>query len=461
MNSSIYFRIYSLDKSEKYLYNSFESDVITLENNNISKNKVLLVGINTGNDELFNYEMTEMSNLCIAMGLEVIDSITQNLPNPVPATYLGTGKLDEVKRYAGALEADYIVFNDELSPVQFKNITNYIDIPTFDRTMLILEIFKTRAKTKEAVLQVELAELKYQLPRLAGSYTNLSRIGGGGGGASGARRGSGETKLELDRRHIENRISKTKHELEEIVKARKINRKARIQNEVPVVALVGYTNAGKSSTMNTLLELFNIAKEKQVFVKDMLFATLETSTRNIKLETNQEFLITDTVGFVSKLPHQLVESFKSTLEEIKEADLIIHVIDSSSPYLDLQVKTTNQVLNELGVEDIPLVYAINKIDLLPSVNYIPKCYTPSISISSKTKVGYDALLNYIKTNVFKDIITSTFLIPYTNGNIYNIMMEKGEVLNTEYLDTGIKVNVRLSSHLTALYNNYIIEQENE
>ena len=451
------FRIFLLDKSIYCLYNQFESDVIALENNNVSNNKVILVGINTGNDELFGYEMTEMSNLCIAMGLEVIENVTQNLPIPVPATYLGTGKLDEVKRYASALEVDYVVFNDELSPVQFKNITNFINVPVFDRTMLILEIFKTRAKTKEAVLQVELAELKYQLPRLAGSYTNLSRIGGGGGGASGARRGSGETKLELDRRHIENRITKVKYELEDIVKARKINRKARIQNEIPVVALVGYTNAGKSSTMNTLLELFNIDKDKHVFVKDMLFATLETSTRNIKLETNQEFLITDTVGFVSKLPHQLVESFKSTLEEIKEADLIIHVIDSSSPYLDLQVKTTNQVLTELGVQDIPLVYAINKIDLLPSINYVPKCYDPSVSISSKTKDGYNELLEYIKTNIFKDVITSFFLIPYTRGDIYNAMKEKGEVLSTEYLDNGIKVKSRLSSHLTTIYKDYIIE----
>ncbi len=427
-----------------------------MENTNVLNNKVIVVGINTGNDELFNYEMTEMTNLCFAMGLEVIETISQNLPNPVPATYFGSGKLDEIKRYAETLDVGYIVFNDELSPVQFKNITNYIDIPVFDRTMLILEIFKTRARTKEAVLQVELAELKYQLPRLAGSYTNLSRIGGGGGGTAGARRGSGETKLELDRRHIENRISKTKHELENIVNARKINRKARIENEITVIALVGYTNAGKSSTMNTLLNLFNIDENKQVFVKDMLFATLETSTRKIKLQTNEEFLVTDTVGFVSKLPHQLVESFKSTLEEIKEADLIIHVIDSSSPFLDLQVKTTNQVLQELGVEDIPMVYAINKIDLLPSINYIPKCYNPSISLSSKTQEGYNELLEYIKTNVFKDTLTSTFIIPYTRGDIYSLMKEKGEVLSTEYLDSGTKVTVRLSTRLTDKYKEYIL-----
>lgn len=425
-----------------------------MEQNISINNKVLLVGINTGNDELFHYEITEMSNLCEAMGLEVIETIVQNLPNPIPATYLGSGKLDEVKRYSEALDVAYVVFNDELTPVQFKNITNTINVDVFDRTMLILEIFKTRAKTKEAVLQVELAELKYQLPRLAGSYTNLSRLGGGAGGGAGARRGSGETKLELDRRHIENRISKVKNELADIVLARQINRKARITNEVPVVALVGYTNAGKSSTLNTLLDLYNVDDKKQVFVKNMLFATLETSTRNIKLENNQEFLVTDTVGFVSKLPHHLVESFKSTLEEIKEADLIIHVVDSSSPYLDLQVETTNNVLSSLGVSNINTVYAFNKCDLLPSENFLPKNYTPSLFISSKTKKGYDELISYIKKSIFKDYITAEYIIPYHRGDIYNVMKEKGEVHETNYLNDGIYVKATLSLHLTSLYEEY-------
>lgn len=428
-----------------------------MEQNINLNNKVLLVGINTGNDELFHYELTEMSNLCEAMGLEVIETIVQNLPNPIPATYLGSGKLDEVKRYSETLNVDYVVFNDELTPVQFKNITNAIDVDVFDRTMLILEIFKTRAKTKEAVLQVQLAELKYQLPRLAGSYTNLSRLGGGAGGGAGARRGSGETKLELDRRHIENKISKVKNELLDIVLARQINRKARMANEIPVVALVGYTNAGKSSTLNTLLDLYNVDDKKQVFVKNMLFATLETSTRNIKLENNQEFLVTDTVGFVSKLPHHLVESFKSTLEEIKEADLIIHVVDSSSPYLDLQIETTNEVLSSLGVSDIPTVYAFNKCDLLPSENFLPKNYTPSLFISSKTRMGYNDLINYIKKSLFKDYITSEYIIPYNRGDIYNIMKEKGEVLDTKYLNDGIYVKATLSQYLNNLYKDFEIK----
>ncbi len=428
-----------------------------METNNNLNNKVLLVGINTGNDELFHYEMTEMENLCIALNLEVVEVISQSLPTSITSTYLGSGKLDEVKRYAESLNVDYIVFNDELSPVQFKNITNYINTPVIDRTMLILEIFKERAKTKEAVLQVMLAEEKFKLPRLAGSYTNLSRIGGGGGGTSGARRGSGETKLELDRRHIENRISKIKDELEKIVQARKTNRKKRTTNEIPVVALVGYTNAGKSTMMNSILNIYNKDENKLVFVKDMLFATLETSTRNIKLPNNLEFLITDTVGFVSKLPHHLVESFKSTLEEIKEANLIIHVIDASSPYLDLQVNTTNQVLSELGIKDIPIVYAVNKIDKLPSDIYIPNNYSPSINTSSKTMEGYSELIKYIENALFSDYETNTYMLPFNQGNIYNTMKEKGEVYETSYLPEGIKVRVRLSVHLTNLYSKYKVK----
>ncbi len=426
-----------------------------METNNQNNNKVLLIGINKGDDELFHYEMTEMENLCIALDLHVIETITQNLPVPVTATYLGSGKLDEVRRYAEETKVDYVIFNDELSPIQFKNISNFLNTPVLDRTMLILEIFKTRARTKEAVLQVALAEEKFKLPRLAGSYTSLSRIGGGGGGTSGARRGSGETKLELDRRHIENRITKLKSELDDIVMARKVNRKARTTNNIPVVALVGYTNAGKSTMMNMLLNMYNKDENKQVFVKDMLFATLETSTRSIKLPNNLEFLLTDTVGFVSKLPHHLVESFKSTLEEITEASLIIHVIDASSPYLELQVNTTNEVLTKLGVNDIPIVYAVNKIDKLPSNMYIPKNYSPAVYVSALTQEGYPELVDYIQTSIFKDLVTNTYLLPFNRGDIYNIMKEKGEVYETSYLPEGILVKVQLSSRLANTYQEYL------
>lgn len=426
--------------------------------NELQTSKVLLVGINTGDDELFNYEMTEMVNLCAVLDLVVVETIYQNLSSVIPATYLGKGKVEEVKACSESLEVDYIIFNDELSPVQFRNLSDSLNVPIFDRTMLILEIFKVRARTKEATLQVELAELKYQLPRLAGSYTSLSRIGGGGGGTAGARRGSGETKLELDRRHIEKRISKLKDELDSIVVSRKTSRKARDNNAAKTVAFVGYTNAGKSSTINALLQMFQNNLDKQVFVKDMLFATLETSTRKIKLPNNLEFLITDTVGFVSHLPHHLIESFKSTLEEITEADLIIHIVDASSPYLELQVATTNTVLKELGVSEIPTLYAFNKIDVVPNLMFIPKNYEPSIYISSVTKEGYPELISYIENSLFPNLITSTFLIPFTKGEVYSAIKEKGEVFETEYLENGIKTTARLSKYLTSLYREFVINE---
>ena len=292
--------------------------------------QIVIVGINIGNDEEFYYQLTELKSLCEACNYEVIETITQNLDRAIPATYVGSGKLQEIKQVATSLNVKKIIFNDELTPAQIKNINDALDgdFEIIDRTMLILEIFEKRATTKEASLQVEVAKLKYMLPRLIGTRSYMSRTTGGGAGGGGARRGLGETKLELDRRHIEMKISKAKSELESIKLARATSRKMRLNNDVKTVAFVGYTNAGKSSTINALLKLYaNENEDKEVFVKDMLFATLETQTRKIKLPNNHFFLITDTVGFVSKLPHHLVESFKSTLEEILEADLIIHIVD--------------------------------------------------------------------------------------------------------------------------------------
>ena len=419
------------------------------------REKAIVVGINTGNDELFNYQFNETCSLCEALDIDVVDTLIQNLPHANVATYLGKGKLDELKNLCEVLEPNLIIFNDDLSPVQLRNITEYLEYEVLDRTMLILEIFKVRAKTKEATLQVEIANLNYMLPRLVGMHNNLSRTGGGGGGTAGARRGSGETKLELDRRHIERKITKAKAELESIVKARQTSRKSRSSNDVKTVAFVGYTNAGKSSTINTLLSLYrNNDESKQVFVKNMLFATLETSTRAIKLPNNKEFLVTDTVGFVSKLPHYLVESFKSTLEEIKEATLIVHVIDSTSPYMELQIETTNKVLKELGVKDIPVLYAYNKVDKLPNKMFVNSKLNPSILLSSVTLEGYEELRNEIEKVCFPDTVSCKLHIPFSRGDIYNTLKEKANVKNTEYLNTGMLVDVDLSLYLYNLYKEY-------
>lgn len=416
--------------------------------------KAIIVGINLGDDELFYYQMTELKSLCEACNFEVVETITQNLRTPNPATYVGIGKLKEIADIAQIVEADAVIFNDELTPSQIKNINDVIeDVEVLDRTMLILEIFEKRATSKEAYLQVEIARLKYMLPRLIGNRAYLSRTGGGGGGAGGARRGLGETKLELDRRHIEMKISKAKTELESLKKARQTSRKMRNENNEKIVALVGYTNAGKSSTINSLLNLYSSMDNKEVFVKDMLFATLETQTRKLKLPNNHQFLITDTVGFVSKLPHHLVESFKSTLEEILDADLILHIIDASSPFRDLQIRTTEDVLNSLGVTDIPILYVLNKTDLVKNQITLAS-YKDAIHTSAKLKEGIRDLANKIDEILFSDTYLDRFLIPYDKGNLFSLLKEKAEVLETKYLDNGIEVLANVSLQLHNMLNEY-------
>jgi GTP-binding protein HflX len=421
---------------------------------NMTPAKAIIVGVCTGKEEFFNYEMKELVNLCEACNITCVESLTQNLNNTNNATYIGSGKLLELVELCKLIEVDYVIFNDELSPAELSNLADALPCEIMDRTMLILEIFKTRAKTKEAMLQVEIANLNYMLPRLVGARKNLSRIGGGGGGGAGARRGAGETKLELDRRYIENRISKLKQELQEVVLSRQTSRKSRSKNEIKTVAFVGYTNAGKSSTINSILNYINSDTDKQVFVKNMLFATLETSTRRIKLENNHEFLITDTVGFVNKLPHHLVESFKSTLEEITEASLIVHLIDTASPYVDWQIETTINVLDKLHCSNIPTVYAFNKVDLVTNEIFIPTNYAPSLRISNYTGQGIKELIEYIETSLFPDDIEVELLIPYTNGEVCNVLMEKANVLETNYTEHGTELKVILSKHLYELYKKY-------
>lgn len=422
--------------------------------NNLEITKAIIVGVKHIPDDLFDYQIKELINLCEARGIEVVETILQNREAPTNKFYVGTGKISEIQEAIDKYDASLVVTLADLTPVQLKNMSDALECEVIDRTMLILEIFELRAKTKEAILQVEIANLKYMLPRLIGSYTNLSRVGGGGGGGAGARRGSGETKLEEDRRHIEKRITKLTEELKEIVESRKVARKSRKANNTKVVAFVGYTNAGKSSTINTLLERFEKDSEKKVFVKNMLFATLETSTRSIKLPTNQEFLITDTVGFVSNLPHHLVESFKSTLEEIKEADLIVHVVDASNPYAERQIETTEKVIKDIGVEGIKQVYALNKIDLVKNVIFLPKVEGDIILLSNETKEGFDELLDYIKKTLFNDEVKVTLLLPYDKGEIFSILKEKAHIEEFNYQENGIKVTCSVSPYLYNLYSIY-------
>lgn len=421
------------------------------------KEKVIIVSVNDEIDsQVFSYRINEIVNLAEACNFEVVDTIIQNLDHPNSKTFVGKGKLDEIKMSINAYNVETVIFEDELTPAQIANLEQILSCEIIDRNMLILMIFEQRAKTKEAVLQVKIAKLKYMLPRLVGSRDYMSRTGGGASGGMGARRGGGETKLELDHRHIERQIYKAQGELAEVVKNRSQSRKSRKNNNTKVVAFVGYTNVGKSSTINNLIEMHSDDLEKQVFVKDMLFATLETTTRRIKTKNNHEFLITDTVGFVSNLPHHLVESFKSTLEEITDADLIVHVIDASSPFLELQTKTTLEVLNEIGVKDIPIINVYNKVDKVNDFVLQTIDNTDSLFTSAVTLSGYDELLNTIEKKLFGDYKACELLIPYTKGEILNTIMNNSVVDSVEYLDNGIYVKATISTYLYNLYYEYKI-----
>lgn len=413
--------------------------------------KGVIVGVNTSKDEKsFLNEMDELKSLCEACEIEIVERVTQNLHEENIKTYIGKGKIDELKIAINATDADVVIFNDELTPSQISTLQETLDILVFDRTYVILEIFKRRAKTKEAILQVDIASLRYMLPRLSGLRSGFSRQRGAGGMAHG--KGKGETQLEIDRRNISSRISLLKKELDDLILNRQIQRKKRKDNNFKTVCLVGYTNSGKSTTLNTLLSYSKDIK-KEVLEKDMLFATLETSTRKVKLENNRQFLITDTVGFVSKLPHDLVEAFKSTLEEIKEADLILHVVDASNEHFEDQIKTTNEVLDTIGVKNIPMYYIFNKIDKLNNYFYIPPQYEHSIRISSKNNINIDKLLDIIQNELFKSFKTTTFVIPYSKGEILNHLKETADVLNVEY-NEYIVIKASVNEHLYNLYKRY-------
>lgn len=409
----------------------------------------ILVGVSLDKSTSLDYELKELESLCEACEIEVVDKVTQNLSVINTATYIGKGKVSELRELISYHNADCVVFNDELTPSQISNLESVLDCAIYDRTYCILEIFKRRSTTKEAYLQVEIARLEYFLPRLSGLRKGLSRIGGGG-----KTRGSGETQLELDRRHITNKIVALKNELEEVKKVRSTQRERRNKNKVKVVSLVGYTNSGKSSTLNALLKYSTLPK-KEVMEKDMLFATLETSTRSIKLKNNHHFLLTDTVGFVEKLPHHLVEAFKSTLEEITESDLILHVVDASNPNFSRQIKTTNDVLSSIGVTDIKMIYLFNKIDKVEDYLYIPEEYPNSIRISAKEATNLDYLISKIEKELFDDVYVKV-LLPFSKGDILSILKENYNVTKLDYVSEGILVEAYVDHHMKSLLDTYII-----
>ena len=414
------------------------------------KVKAYLAGVNL-DDSNFDYYMTELANLAQAANMEVVGQSRQNLEHVVAGTYFGLGKINEIKDMAHGLKAEMLVLNDELSPVQIRNLEKMTKLRVIDRTELILEIFSSRARTKQAKLQVQLAQLEYELPRLHPSENNLDQQRGGGF----ANRGAGESKLELNRRTIGKQITIIKKELSAISGQEEIKAKRRNQTHIPKVALVGYTNAGKSTTMNGLLEEFSKENdEKQVFVKDMLFATLDTSVRRIELSNNFSFILSDTVGFISKLPHSLIESFKATLQEVKDADLLINIVDSSDSNMIQMIRTTQNVLSEIGVKDVPMITAYNKADKTDR-NY-PQIEGSGILYSATDSESIKLLAQLITKRVFASYRKVNLVVPLADGKALANLHEYAQIILEEYKTDGVHVTARLAPEKRAQFHQYIV-----
>lgn len=416
------------------------------------KVKAYLAGVNL-DDSNFDYYMTELANLAQAANMEVVGQSRQNLEHVVAGTYFGLGKINEIKDMAHGLKAEVLVLNDELSPVQIRNLEKMTKLRVIDRTELILEIFSSRARTKQAKLQVQLAQLEYELPRLHPSENNLDQQRGGGF----ANRGAGESKLELNRRTIGKQITIIKKELNAISGQEEIKAKRRNQTHIPKVALVGYTNAGKSTTMNGLLEEFSKENdEKQVFVKDMLFATLDTSVRRIELSNNFSFILSDTVGFISKLPHNLIESFKATLQEVKDADLLINIVDSSDPNMIQMIRTTQNVLSEIDVKDVPMITAYNKADKTDR-NY-PQIEGSGILYSATDSESIKLLAQLITKRVFASYQKVNLVVPLADGKALANLHEYAHIILEEYKTDGVHVTARLAPEKQAQFHQYIVQK---
>ncbi len=409
--------------------------------------KAILVGLDHYKGNRITIYMEELEALAATLHVEATRHFIQDAKQLTPQYKVGTGKADEIRDYIQDHPVDLVLFNDELTSTQIRNLEELFQVPVVDRTLLILDIFSKRAKTKEAMLQVEVAQLKYLLPRLKSLTASFERQQGGIGS-----RGPGEKKIELSRRKIEQDIHNLEKKLSNIVTVRQTNRRFRQKSPIKTVSIVGYTNAGKSTLMNKLLTLSKTTQDHHVLVQDQVFATLETTSRRIELPNAKPFILTDTIGFVSNLPHDLVNAFKSTLEEIKEADLLLHVIDFSNPDYFNQIMTTNKVLEELGADDIETLYVFNKIDLIDES--LPHGFTPSVKISLKENRNMDTLLEQIITILAKDDLTITYKIPYAAGDIVSTLIEHSQILEKDHDEEGTIIKARVSSALRHQLKDY-------
>jgi GTP-binding protein HflX len=430
--------------------------------------KGFLVGVELkGKRHLWRVEdsLEELAQLARTAGIDVVGHTIQRLDSPNPATYIGTGKVEEVQTWKRELGYDVLIFDDELLPRQQRNLEQEVDVKVLDRTALILDIFASHASTKEGRLQVELAQYEYRLPRLTRMWTHLSRQGVGGVGL----RGPGETQLESDRREIGRRIADLRKQLEEVRVHRRQYRSRRKKAAMSVVGIVGYTNAGKSTLLNALAG-------SDVLVEDKLFATLDPTTRRVELLNGKHALFTDTVGFINKLPTQLVAAFRATLEEINEADLLLHVIDITHPNVREQSTTVEQVLRELGAEGKPVITAVNKIDLLvketpqdeqTEADEAPSCtvdrigemvaeYPNCVAISAAEGMGLDRLLERVQELLEEDLVRVHVRLPYSSDGLLGLFHQRGVVEREEFGETGVTVEGKVPQGLAPRFEPYLI-----
>jgi GTPase len=399
-----------------------------------------------------------LARLVESVDAEVVGSVTQRLNAPVSGTYLGKGKIEEIKELKDSLDYDVIVVNDELTPAQLRNLERLLDTKVIDRTAIILDVFARRAQTHEGRLQVELAQLEYRLPRLTRMWTHLSRQAVGGVGV----RGPGETQLESDRREAQKRITFIKEQLDQVHRHRELHRSKRREREAPIVALVGYTNAGKSTLLNAL-------SGADVYTEDKLFATLDPTTRRITLNDGQEVLLTDTVGFINKLPTLVIAAFRATLEEIDEATVLVHVLDVTHPNAREHMTTVNEVLEELGVDDKPVIVALNKVDRaglagVPTINELKEQLEldgPSVAISAQEKLGFDELRSAISTaiDLEREVRTVQVRIPYNRTELVERFYRVATVSEQDHDETGTLLHGRIAARHLEPYRQYLIHEE--
>ena len=419
-------------------------DISDAEYRQLRIEKVVLVGVWTeGTIQDAENSLKELSALAETAGSEVLDGLIQRRDRPDPATFIGSGKVAELKQSVAATGADTVVFDGELSPAQLRNLESKVKVKVIDRTALILDIFAQHAKSREGKAQVELAQMTYLLPRLRGWGDSLSRQAGGIGG-----RGPGETKIDTDRRRINDKMAKLRREIKEMKTSRDTKRQERRRNNIPSVAIAGYTNAGKSSLMNRLTNA-------GVLVENALFATLDPTVRKSTTADGRIYTLSDTVGFVRHLPHQLIEAFKSTLEEVSESDLIVHVVDGSHPDPTEQIRAVREVINEIGGGDILEIIAINKADITPpeTLMKLLRLEPNSFAFSARTGFGIETLVKAIETALPRPRVEINAVIPFSRGDLVSAIHERGEIISEDYLPEGTAIHAMVDGAIAQAISN--------